>query len=59
MEMHILHWNTAYASFALAEDKSDGLAILSILFEADGNNHKYESLEVTLTLILKPSTVFI
>ena len=46
MEMHILHWNTAYASYALAEVAADGLAVLSILFEADGNNHKYESLEV-------------
>ena len=47
MEMHILHRNTAYATYALAEAAADGLAILSVLFEADGNNHEYDALKVS------------
>ena len=44
--MHLIHWKLSYGTFELAKTHSDGLAVLSILFKADDNNHEYDPLEV-------------
>ena len=49
--MHMVHWKTAYGDVATAKTKSDGLAVLGILFKADHDNHEYEALEVILFLV--------
>jgi hypothetical protein len=47
MEMHLVHWKMAYGSLTAAKTHSDGLAVLSLLFEADHDNHDYDALVVT------------
>ena len=46
LEMQLVHWKTSYANYAAAAAQTDGLAVLSILFDADNSNQDYEALEV-------------
>jgi len=46
--MHLVHFNTAYGSVATAKTRSDGLAVIGIMFQADHNNHKYDPLQVII-----------
>jgi hypothetical protein len=44
--MHLVHYKTSYGTFSAAKNRTDGLAVLAILFDADHSNHDYEALEV-------------
>ncbi|KAH3803402.1 carbonic anhydrase-like [Dreissena polymorpha] len=37
-ELHLVHWNTKYDSFAEAVDKSDGLAVLGVMIKSGIEN---------------------
>jgi carbonic anhydrase len=39
LEMHMVHWNTKYDSFATAATQPDGLAVLGFFFDATGNDN--------------------
>jgi len=44
--MHLVHWKLSYGNITAAKNHADGLAVLSILFKADHDNHEYDPLEV-------------
>ncbi|XDV47794.1 hypothetical protein PO909_017350, partial [Leuciscus waleckii] len=41
-ELHLVHWNTKYASFGEAADKSDGLAVVGVFLEIGEDNPKLQ-----------------
>jgi len=45
LEMHLVHYNTAYRNLSNAVSRADGLAVVGIMFQADHNNHNYEPLK--------------
>ncbi|RUS83902.1 hypothetical protein EGW08_008316, partial [Elysia chlorotica] len=52
MELHIVHYNTKYASLGEALDKADGLAVLGFMFEVSTeNNSAYAGLVSSLAEI--------
>ncbi len=38
MELHIMHWNKKYGTFADAQDHEDGLAVLAVFFKLGKEN---------------------
>jgi carbonic anhydrase len=44
-EMHIVHYNTRYSSFAAATNHSDGLAVVAVLLDTSNNPNDNAGLE--------------
>ncbi|XP_068615284.1 carbonic anhydrase 1-like, partial [Brachionichthys hirsutus] len=43
-ELHLVHWNTKYASFGEAADKPDGLAVVGVFLKIGDKNDKLQKL---------------
>jgi len=52
MEMQLKHFKLSYDNINDALDHTDGLGIISFLFEADDDSHHFEPLEVFFFIII-------
>ncbi|XP_056594404.1 carbonic anhydrase 2 [Triplophysa dalaica] len=50
-ELHLVHWNTKYSSFAEAADKPDGLAVVGVFLEIGAENAQLQKILVALDSI--------
>ena len=50
MEMHLVHWKLSYGLMEKAIHKRDGLAVISILFNAKKGNEIFSALKVKQAL---------
>ncbi|KAH3727792.1 hypothetical protein DPMN_053737 [Dreissena polymorpha] len=55
-ELHIVHWNTTYGSFAAAVDKSDGLAVLGIMIESGDVHPGFSVVSDNLDGLIQPGS---
>ena len=50
-ELHLVHWNTKYSSFAEACHHPDGLCVLGILLQPGKNHHEFNKIAAQLHYI--------
>ncbi|KAH3803464.1 hypothetical protein DPMN_131725 [Dreissena polymorpha] len=53
-ELHLVHWNTKYGSFAEAVHKSDGLAVLGVMIKSGVENPVFSVVSDNLGGLIQP-----
>ncbi|XP_052283380.1 uncharacterized protein LOC127880170 isoform X13 [Dreissena polymorpha] len=55
-ELHLVHWNTKYGTFAEAVTKSDGLAVLGVMIKPGLNHRGFSAVSENLSSLKKPGS---